>query len=77
MCFPHNPSCSIFPYKSLISLYILSLHYQAQYWFWPFAMSVESKNNSVQVGELRKFDLAVPLEIFSSALVETDSVVHW
>lgn len=48
-------------------------------------MSMESKNNSVQVGEPSKFDLAVPLEIFSSALekifssaqIETDSVILW
>lgn len=40
-------------------------------------MSVVSKNNSVQVAELSKFDLAIPLEIFSSALIKTDSVIHW
>lgn len=40
-------------------------------------MPMESTNNSVQVGELSKFDLAMPLEMFSSALVETDSVIHW
>lgn len=39
-------------------------------------MSVKSKNNSVQVGKLSKFDLASPLEMFSCALVKTESVIH-
>lgn len=38
-------------------------------------MSAESKNNSVQVGELiSKFDFTIPLEVFSNALVKTDSI---
>ena len=39
-------------------------------------MCVESKNTSVQVGKLSKFELGSPLEIFLCALVKTDSVTY-